>query len=100
MFMKKTLYVLTCALCALLVLPAAAQVPSYVPTDGLVGSEGEEAATQGLVSRLRLDTFGGALTRSPPHQLAQLVREALEELGTRRDDTCVALVHVGAAGLS
>ncbi len=35
--MKKTLYVLTCALCALLVLPAAAQVPSYVPTDGLVG---------------------------------------------------------------
>ena len=35
--MKNTLYVLTCALCTLLVLPAAAQVPSYVPTDGLVG---------------------------------------------------------------
>jgi hypothetical protein len=69
-------------------------------TDGLVGSEGEEVATQGLVSRLRLDTFGGALARSPPHQLGQLVREALEELGSRRDDTCVALVHVGAAGVS
>jgi hypothetical protein len=35
--MKKTFYVLACALCTLLVLPAAAQVPSYVPTDGLVG---------------------------------------------------------------
>ena len=35
--MKKTLYVLACALCTLLVLPAAAQVPAYVPTDGLVG---------------------------------------------------------------
>ena len=35
--MKKTLYVLACALCTLLVLPAASQVPSYVPTDGLVG---------------------------------------------------------------
>ncbi|MFM7726533.1 MAG: hypothetical protein ACKO7B_07520, partial [Flavobacteriales bacterium] len=35
--MKKTFYVLVCALCTLLVLPAAAQVPSYVPTDGLVG---------------------------------------------------------------
>jgi hypothetical protein len=35
--MNKTFYVLTCALCTLLVLPAAAQVPSYVPTDGLVG---------------------------------------------------------------
>jgi hypothetical protein len=35
--MKKTLYVLACALCTLLVLPAAAQVPSYVSTDGLVG---------------------------------------------------------------
>ena len=35
--MKKTLYVLACTLCTLLVLPAAAQVPSYVPTDGLVG---------------------------------------------------------------
>jgi hypothetical protein len=35
--MKKTFYVLTCALCTLLVLPAAAQVPAYVPTDGLVG---------------------------------------------------------------
>lgn len=35
--MKKTVYLLACALCALLALPAAAQVPSYVPTDGLVG---------------------------------------------------------------
>jgi hypothetical protein len=35
--MKKTLYVLACALFTLLVLPAAAQVPAYVPTDGLVG---------------------------------------------------------------
>jgi hypothetical protein len=35
--MNKTLYVLACALCTLLVLPAAAQVPAYVPTDGLVG---------------------------------------------------------------
>ncbi len=35
--MNKTLYVLACALCTLLVLPAAAQVPNYVPTDGLVG---------------------------------------------------------------
>jgi hypothetical protein len=35
--MKKTFYLLTCALCTLLVLPAAAQVPAYVPTDGLVG---------------------------------------------------------------
>ena len=35
--MNKTLYVLACSLCTLLVLPAAAQVPSYVPTDGLAG---------------------------------------------------------------
>jgi hypothetical protein len=35
--MKRNLYVLTCALCTLLSLPVAAQVPGYVPTDGLVG---------------------------------------------------------------
>jgi hypothetical protein len=35
--MKKNLYVLACALCTLLSLPAVAQVPAYVPTDGLVG---------------------------------------------------------------
>lgn len=35
--MKKTIYVFTCALCALFVLPGMAQVPAYVPADGLVG---------------------------------------------------------------
>jgi len=35
--MKKTLYVFTWACISLLALPAAAQVPGYVPTDGLVG---------------------------------------------------------------
>jgi len=35
--MKKTLYVIACACISLLALPAAAQVPAYVPTDGLVG---------------------------------------------------------------
>jgi Concanavalin A-like lectin/glucanases superfamily/Secretion system C-terminal sorting domain len=35
--MKKTLYVFVWACSALLALPAAAQVPAYVPTDGLVG---------------------------------------------------------------
>jgi hypothetical protein len=35
--MKKNLYVLACALCTLLSLPAVAQVPAYVPADGLVG---------------------------------------------------------------
>jgi hypothetical protein len=35
--MKKTLYVFVWACCALLALPATAQVPGYVPTDGLVG---------------------------------------------------------------
>jgi hypothetical protein len=35
--MKKTLYVFAWSCFALLALPAAAQVPSYVPTDGLVG---------------------------------------------------------------
>ncbi len=35
--MKKTLYVFAWACLSLLALPAAAQVPAYVPTDGLVG---------------------------------------------------------------
>jgi hypothetical protein len=35
--MKKTLYVFVWACSALLALPAAAQIPGYVPTDGLVG---------------------------------------------------------------
>jgi hypothetical protein len=35
--MFKHIQLLAFALCALLVIPAAAQVPSYVPTDGLVG---------------------------------------------------------------
>jgi hypothetical protein len=35
--MKKTLYVFVWACISLLALPAAAQVPAYVPTDGLVG---------------------------------------------------------------
>jgi hypothetical protein len=35
--MKKTFYSLVCVLCTLLVLPAAAQIPGYVPTEGLVG---------------------------------------------------------------
>jgi gliding motility-associated-like protein len=35
--MKKTFYLLVFALCTLLVLPAAAQIPGYVPTEGLVG---------------------------------------------------------------
>jgi len=35
--MFKHIQILAFALCALLVIPAAAQVPSYVPTDGLVG---------------------------------------------------------------
>jgi hypothetical protein len=35
--MKRTLYVFVWACSALLALPAAAQIPGYVPTDGLVG---------------------------------------------------------------
>ena len=35
--MFKHIQLVAFTLCALLVIPAAAQVPSYVPTDGLVG---------------------------------------------------------------